>query len=55
VLEILNRKLDMKLDFNKWQKHKLPSLGLYPKHADVAKTSYAALAKAQKKQQVDAK
>ena len=44
VLEILNRKLDMKLDFKNWKDNKQPSLGLYPKHNDVNKTSYASSA-----------
>ena len=55
VLEILNGKLNMRLDFNNWQKNKRPSLGLFPKHADVKKTSYASSAKAQRKKQLAAK
>lgn len=35
----------MKLDFDNWEKYQRPSLGMYPKEADVAKTSYAASAK----------
>jgi len=42
VLGILNKKLDMNLDFDNWKTGHRPSLGLFPKQADVAKTSYAA-------------
>jgi len=41
VLDILNKKLEMNLDFDNWKKGHRPSLGLFPKQKDVAKTSYA--------------
>jgi len=31
----------MNLDFDNWKKGHRPSLGLFPKQEDVAKTSYA--------------
>ena len=45
VLDILNKKLDMKLDFGNWKTKQRPSLGMYPKKESVAKTSYGSSAK----------
>lgn len=41
ILSILNKQLDMKLDFSRWESRKRPLLGLYPKHNDAASTEYA--------------
>jgi hypothetical protein len=40
ILSILNTKLEIGLNFEKWRKGHRPELGLYPLESDAVKTSY---------------